>query len=123
MCHPASTGTAVPFRVQAYVEAIVHTCADGGRALVSVVLFGSAAIGGWGETVSDVDLILVVPDCATDEDTDRLRSEVERIEILRRLRSHGHSALEKLLNRVTSFVKDSVTTESCALSLRDILRI
>ena len=38
--------------------------------------FGSAAIGGWVETVSDVDLILVVPDCATDEDTDRLRSEV-----------------------------------------------
>ena len=73
MCHSASTGSAVPFRVQAYVETIVHTCADGGRALVSVVLFGSAAIGGWVETVSDVDLILVVPDCATDEDTDRLR--------------------------------------------------
>jgi predicted nucleotidyltransferase len=100
MCHSAST--AAPFRVQAYVETIVHTCADGGRALVSVVLFGSAAIGGWVETVSDVDLILVVPDCATDEDTDRLRSEVERIEILHRLRSHGHSALEKLLNRVTA---------------------
>jgi tRNA nucleotidyltransferase (CCA-adding enzyme) len=61
MCHSASAGSAVPFRVQAYVETIVHTCADGGRALVSVVLFGSAAIGGWVETVSDVDLILVVP--------------------------------------------------------------
>src|SRR5205807_9417385 len=64
MCHSASTGSAVPVRVQAYVETIVHTCADGGRALVSVVLFGSAAIGGWVETVSDVDLLLVVPDCA-----------------------------------------------------------
>ena len=105
MCHSASTGSAVPFRVQAYVETIVHTCADGGRALVSVVLFGSAAIGGWVETVSDVDLILVVPDCATDEDTDRLRSEVERIEILHRLRSHsahGQPALEKFLDRVTA---------------------
>jgi predicted nucleotidyltransferase len=105
MCHSASGGSAVPFRVQAYVEAIVHSCADGGRALVSVVLFGSAAIGGWVETVSDVDLILVVPDCATDEDTDRLRSEVERIEILHRLRSHsahGQPALEKFLNRVTA---------------------
>ena len=60
MCLSASA--ALPFRVQAYVETIVHTCADGGRALVSVVLFGSAAIGGWVETVSDVDLILVVPD-------------------------------------------------------------
>ena len=82
MCHSASTGSAVPFRVQAYVEAIVHTCANGGRTLVSVVLFGSVAIGGWVETVSDLDLILVVPDTAADQDIDRLRSEVERIEIL-----------------------------------------
>ena len=52
-------------RVQGYVETIVHRCPDGGRALVSVVLLGSAAIGGWVETVSDVDLILVVPDCGT----------------------------------------------------------
>jgi len=105
MCQTASTGSAVPFRGQAYVETIVHTCADGGRALVSVVLFGSAAIGGWVETASDVDLILVVPDWATDEATDRLRSEVERIEILHRLRSHsahGQPALEKLLDRVTA---------------------
>jgi predicted nucleotidyltransferase len=105
MCHSASSGSAVPFRVQAYVETIIRACADGGRALVSVVLFGSAAIGGWVETVSDVDLILVVPDTAADEDMDRLRSDVERIEILHGLRSHsarGQSALEKLLDRVTA---------------------
>jgi predicted nucleotidyltransferase len=105
MCHSASAGSAVPFRVQAYVEMIVHTCADGGRALVSVILFGSAAIGGWVETVSDVDLILVVPDCATEDDIDRLRGEVERIEVLHRLRSrpaHGQPALEKFLDRVTA---------------------
>jgi predicted nucleotidyltransferase len=87
---------------------IVHTCADGGRALVSVVLFGSAAIGGWVETVSDVDLILVVPDTATDEDMERLRTEVERIEILHRLRTHsahGQPATEKLLDRVTANVR------------------
>ncbi len=108
MCHAASTGSAVPLRVQAYVETIVATCADGGRALVSVVLFGSAAIGGWVETVSDVDLILVVPDTPTDQDTDRLRSEVERIEILHRLRTHSahdKPALEKLLDRVTANVR------------------
>jgi predicted nucleotidyltransferase len=80
-------------------------CADDGRALVSVVLFGSAATGGWVETVSDVDLILVVPDAAADEDMHRLRSEVERIEILQRLGSqlaHGQPALEKFFNRVTA---------------------
>lgn len=72
MCYSASTGSGVPFRVQEYVDEIVRTCADGGRGLVTVVLFGSAAIGGWVENVSDVDLILIVPDTATDEDMDRL---------------------------------------------------
>jgi hypothetical protein len=66
MCHSAFTGSAVPFRVQQYVDAIVHTCTDGGRVLASVILVGSAAIGGWAETVSDVDLIWVVSDAATD---------------------------------------------------------
>src|SRR5436305_3855348 len=105
MCHSAFTGSAVPLRVQAYIETIVHTCADNGRALVSVVLFGSAAIGGWVETISDVDLILVVPDTATDEDMDRLCRDVERIEILHGLRRHsvhGQPALEKFLDRVTA---------------------
>ena len=101
----ASSGSVVPLHVQAYVEAIVHTCSDDGRGLVSVVLFGSAAIGGWAETVSDVDLILVVPDCATDEAIDRLRSEVEHIEIIHGFlshSSHGQPALEIFLNRVTA---------------------
>jgi predicted nucleotidyltransferase len=105
MCHSASTGSALPLRVQAYVETIVRTCAGGGLGLVSVILFGSAAIGGWVEAVSDVDLILVVPDCATDQDIDRLRSEVERIEVLHRLCSHPphrQPALEKFLNKVTA---------------------
>jgi Nucleotidyltransferase domain len=79
MCHSVAIGSPVPSRVQAYVETIVHTCANGGRALVSVVLFGSAAIGHWVETVSDVDLILVVPHFA-----------------------HGEPALEKFLNKVTA---------------------
>ena len=105
MCHSASASSPIPFRVQAYVDTIVHTCADGGRALVSVVLFGSAAIGGWVETVSDVDLILVVPDCATSEAIDRLRSEVEHIEITHGFLSHsahGQPALEIFLNMVTA---------------------
>jgi len=108
MCHSAGTGSSVPFRVQAYVETIIHTCADGGRALVSVVLFGSSAIGGWLEIVSDVDLILVVPDTASDKDMERLRTEVERIEVLHRLcthSAHGQPVVEKLLDWVTANVR------------------
>jgi predicted nucleotidyltransferase len=90
-------------RVQAYVEAIVDHCAGEGQALVSVVLFGSAAIGGWAETVSDVDLILVVPDGATDDVMDRLRIEVERIEAAHGFLSPSTGnapAFERFLSRV-----------------------
>ena len=112
--------SAVPSRVQAYVEMIVKTCADSGPALASVILFGSAAIGGWAETVSDVDLILVVPDLATDEDMEFLCSEVQRIEMLHQFRahpSHGQPALEKLLDRLTANVRSFfVCTRSDLLS-------
>ena len=126
MCHNASTGSPVPSRVQAYVETVVNTCADGGRALVSVILFGSAAIGHWVEMVSDVDLILVVPDCATDEEIDRLHSEVERIETLHRLRSHlahGEPALEKFLNKVTAHDRSFFISTRGDLLSGDIGRI
>jgi len=47
--------------------------------LVSVVLFGSAAKGGF-STISDVDLILVLPDEATRENKRGVREEVARLE-------------------------------------------
>jgi predicted nucleotidyltransferase len=101
----ASRDSAIPLRVQAYVDEIVHKCAESGRALVSLILFGSASVGGWVETASDVDLILVVPDEATDEDMDRLRREVEHIEIIHGLLSPAaprQPALEMFLNRITA---------------------
>ena len=95
----------VPPRVQAYVQAIVETCAHGGMELVSLVLFGSAAIGGWREGASDADLSLVVPDGASDESRLRLRCEVERIELLHGLRidpDRRQGAPEIMLNKVTA---------------------
>ncbi len=126
MCRPASAGSAIPLRVRAYVESIVHTCADGGRALVSVILFGSAAIGGWVETVSDVDLILVVPDSATNEDIGRLRSQVERLEVLHNLRSDsapGQPALEKFLDKLTAHDRTFFICTRADLLSGDIGRI
>jgi len=105
MCYSASTRFVVPFRVRTYVDSIVETCADGGQALVSMVLFGSAAIGGWVETVSDVDILLVISDNATNEDMVRLHREVERIEILHGLRresADGQSSLEKFVDKLTA---------------------
>jgi hypothetical protein len=48
---------------------------------VSIVLFGSAAKGGFAQQVSDVDLIIVIPDGASREERVRVRGEVVRLEI------------------------------------------
>jgi predicted nucleotidyltransferase len=91
--------------VQAYLEAIVRTCADGGRAMVSVVMFGSAATGGFLGTVSDVDLLLVLPDGASSEDRHRVRDEVERLEAAHGFRNKPAAklgALEAVVERVTA---------------------
>ena len=91
-----------------------------------MVLFGSAAIGGWVEAVSDVDLILVVPDCATPEEMGRLRSEVERIEVLHGLRSdlaHGQPAVERFVNRATAHDRSFFTCTRGDLLSGDIGRI
>ncbi len=95
---------AVPLRVQEYLEAIVGMCAGDAGALVSVILFGSAALGGWSETVSDVDLMLVVPDGATEEQIGRLRRKVEGIERLHGLRSGSEHqpGFERFLDRITA---------------------
>jgi predicted nucleotidyltransferase len=105
MCHSASSCFAVPARVRAYVGSIVETCAHKGQPLVSVVLFGSGAIGGWVETVSDVDILLVVPDTATGEDIERLHREVERVETLHGLRAESadeQSSLKKFVDKLTA---------------------
>ena len=48
---------------------------------MSIVLFGSAAKGGFTQQVSDVDLIVVIPDGASREERVRVRGEVVRLEI------------------------------------------
>jgi predicted nucleotidyltransferase len=71
----------LPPRVQTYLDAVVATRAEAEHPLVSIILFGSAAKGGF-STVSDVDLIFVLPDDATREYKRRLREEVGRLETL-----------------------------------------
>src|SRR5712692_5355511 len=82
----AASGAPLPTRVQTYIEALVQTCAQDRIPLVSVVLFGSAAKGGFSGDVSDVDLILVVPNDASRANRRRLGEEVARLETLHGLR-------------------------------------
>jgi predicted nucleotidyltransferase len=82
----AASGAQLPARVQTYIEALVRTCARDRAPLVSVVLFGSAAKGGFSGDVSDVDLIIVVPDDASRAMRRRLGEDVARLETLHGLR-------------------------------------
>src|SRR5215210_6882357 len=108
--------------VQSYLEALVRACVESGRAPVSVVLFGSAATGGFSATVSDVDLILVVADSTSVEDKRRLRDTVERIEALHGFRENSVSRqgpLEAFVEKVTANVRSFfVCTRSDLLSGR-----
>lgn len=95
---------------------------DSERGLVSVVLFGSAAIGGFSATVSDVDMILVVPDNTSREDKNQLRDIVERIEALHGFRNNParpQGSLEAFVEKVTANVRSFfICTRSDLLSGR-----
>jgi len=82
----AASGAQVPIRVQTYTEALVRTCAQDRTPLVSVVLFGSAAKGGFSGDVSDVDVIIVVSDDASRAKRLQLGEDVARLETLHGLR-------------------------------------
>jgi predicted nucleotidyltransferase len=93
------SGLQLPPRVQSYLDAVVETCAQAGHAVVSVVLFGSAAKGGF-STISDVDLILVLPDEATRESKRRLRDEIARLETVHGFRPAAARSARPLQARV-----------------------
>ena len=101
----AASGVQLPARVQTYIEALVQTCAQDRSPLVSVVLFGSAAKGGFSGDVSDVDLIIVLPDDASRAKRRRLGVDVARLEAFHGLRpatAHSPGALRALFERVMS---------------------
>ena len=111
----------IPARVQAYLEALVRTCGGSGRALVSIVLFGSSATGGFSAKASDVDLILIVSDGTSEEDRRRLREAAERIEALHGFRENDvpQSSLEAFVEKVTANVRSFfICTRSDLLSGR-----
>jgi predicted nucleotidyltransferase len=69
----------LPERVQIYLREVIQACAHDGRPVVCLVLFGSTAKGGFSD-VSDVDLIVVLPDEATPADKRRLRATITQLE-------------------------------------------
>jgi hypothetical protein len=73
--------------------------------MVSVILFGSAATGGFSEIASDVDLIFILRDNASAEDRRRLRNDFTSLEILHGFaEAHARrpATLESLFEKVTA---------------------
>ena len=98
----AASGSQLPARVQAYIEALVHTCVQDRAQLVSVVLFGSAAKGGFSKAVSDVDVIVVVSDDASRAKRLRLGEDIAHLETLHELRpatTHSPGGLQARIER------------------------
>jgi len=99
----AASGIQLPVRVRTYLEALVQSCAKDRAPLVSVILFGSAAKGGFSGEVSDVDLIIVVSDDASRTQRRRLTEDVARLEALHGLRpptTNSRGGLGMLIERV-----------------------
>ena len=86
-------------RVQTYLDDLLRICAQIEQPLVSMILFGSAASGGF-SSVSDVDLMIVVPDETTSEGKRKLRAEVAHLEIAHGFRPpHPTGALQTRVER------------------------
>ena len=94
----------LPPRVQEYIDAILEACDDDECPPVSVILFGSAAAGGFSGTVSDVDIIVVLPDSAGPACRPRWMATITRLEIEHGIGSVGSQPpgpVESLANRLT----------------------
>src|SRR5438094_10490875 len=86
-------------RVQTYLDDRLRICAQIEQPIVSMILFGSAASGGF-SSVSDVDLMIVVPDKTTSEGKRKLGAEVAHLEIAHGFRPpHPTGVLQRRVER------------------------
>jgi predicted nucleotidyltransferase len=93
------SGLQLPPRIQTYLDAVIQACTQAGHSLVSVLLFGSVAKGGF-SSISDVDLIIVVPDDARRESKRQVREMVARLETVHGFRPTArHSAAQARVER------------------------
>lgn len=94
--------------VDRYVSSVVSVCSNPDRGVVSVVLFGSAATGGYTPGISDVDLLIVVADSATGKDKLSLRATISQLEAGSGARKHypyERGALDGIADRMTANVR------------------
>src|SRR5262245_58252351 len=101
--------------VQTYLDELIRTCARIEQPLVTVIVFGSAASGGF-STDSDVDLMIVVPDDTAPQAKRHLQAEVARLEIAHGFRPvHFPGAFRTRIERAVGHLF------SCFICTRDDL--
>ena len=83
---------------------------------MSVILFGSAAKGGFSEDVSDVDVIVVVPDDASRAMRRRLGEDVARLETLHELRAAATHLSGGVVSRIERAVGHGISCFVCRRS-------
>ena len=91
--------------VDRYVRAVVQACAGAESGAVSVVLFGSAAVGGYLPEISDVDLLIVLADGATRQDRRRVRDMIAELEAgsgITKQYLYQRGALDAIADRITA---------------------
>src|SRR5271170_4834173 len=106
--------------IRKYLEAVAQLRLSSGAPLVSVILFGSAAKGAFAAAISDVDLIVVLPDSAIQADRREIQEKVFALEITHGFRApsdRSRGRLEKYLERCAGYsLSGFVCTRSDLLS-------
>lgn len=92
-----------PAAIAAYLADIVTDCAGPGSPLVSLILFGSAAMGGYTPSISDVDLLLVLDDQADPAARDHVRKQVAALEQRHHLAKHRELRAGRLTKVFANF--------------------
>jgi predicted nucleotidyltransferase len=118
------TGLQLPLRIQAYLDAVIQACTQAGHSLVSVLLFGSATKGGF-SSVSDVDLIIVIPDDAIRDSKRQLREIIARLETLHGFRPAmaQHSAAQARVERAVGHLFSCFVCTRSDLISGDVARV
>jgi len=105
--HPQA-GTHSEPSIAAYLADIIAECGGAGRPLVSLILFGSAATGGYVSATSDVDLLLVLNDQTDAASCGQVRDRVTALEKRHGLAKRRSSRIGMVTHALATFA-DRVT--------------
>jgi predicted nucleotidyltransferase len=91
---------AYPARTADYIHEVIQLAHARCPAIVNISIFGSVAKGGFSQTVSDVDLIVVLADEAPQQMKRIISDDLAALELKHGLRTHPNSKLERVYTTV-----------------------